>query len=263
MTGDLTTVERVVEWLSGQAPLSSDNNSLLSRLITSVSSFVNGYIARSLGVTAYDEWYDSGGLNFISLKNYPVRTSDPIVIQFAGVEVSQEATGNPPVNGWLLSPPTRLELRGHCFPRGRSVARVQYSAGYSVEAELHTVPSTSQYTVQTNLVWLEDLGVTLADGTPLTKVATGPTTGEYSVSAGSYTFAAADAGVAVLISYSNVPPDLEQAVIELVGERFKHRDRIGLTQKNLPNGETVGFLNQDMSPAIRTVLERYKNRGAF
>jgi hypothetical protein len=40
-----------------------------------------------------------------------------------------------------------------------------------------------------------------ADGTALTRVASAPTTGQYSVAAGVYTFAAADTGVTVYIDY--------------------------------------------------------------
>lgn len=67
-----------------------------------------------------------------------------------------------------------------------------------------TVPSTPfQVTIvpPTSGTWLSDLGVQTAAGVTLTRVASGPTTGQYSVSAGVYTFAAADTGVAMLISY--------------------------------------------------------------
>lgn len=47
-----------------------------------------------------------------------------------------------------------------------------------------------------------DLGVRNAQGVPLTRVATGPTTGQYSLAAGVYTFATADAGQTVFISFN-------------------------------------------------------------
>lgn len=49
--------------------------------------------------------------------------------------------------------------------------------------------------------WVEDLGVIRSDGTALTRVASGPATGQYSVAAGVYTFAAADTTVVVFISF--------------------------------------------------------------
>jgi hypothetical protein len=68
-----------------------------------------------------------------------------------------------------------------------------------------TIPSVSTYviTVAQSAHFDEDLGVQYAaSGLRLLQVASGPTVGQYSVSAGVYTFAAADEGKAVLISYS-------------------------------------------------------------
>lgn len=69
--------------------------------------------------------------------------------------------------------------------------------------EAHSVPASTPWTVTvTNSAqFAKDLGVTYANGNPLTQVASGPTAGQYSVSAGVYTFATADANAAVLISY--------------------------------------------------------------
>lgn len=50
--------------------------------------------------------------------------------------------------------------------------------------------------------WVEDMGVRdAATGAPLARVSSAPTAGEYSVSSGTYTFASADAGSNVIISY--------------------------------------------------------------
>jgi hypothetical protein len=70
--------------------------------------------------------------------------------------------------------------------------------------EAGIVPSTPfQVTVANSATFGTDQGVIFAaTGLPLKKVATGPTTGQYSVAAGVYTFAAADVGSAVLISYT-------------------------------------------------------------
>jgi len=50
-------------------------------------------------------------------------------------------------------------------------------------------------------VWAADMGVRNAAGVPMTRVASAPTTGQYSVTAGAYLFAAADTGLVVLIDY--------------------------------------------------------------
>jgi hypothetical protein len=84
----------------------------------------------------------------------------------------------------------------------------QFATGYTgvQPRELHAIPTTP-YTVTPTPpgsgTYATDLGVSYsATGAPLTKVASGPTTGQYSVAAGVYTFAAADTGLSVLISYT-------------------------------------------------------------
>ena len=80
------------------------------------------------------------------------------------------------------------------------------SAGQQATAlsEAGAIPTTPyQVTVANSATFVADLGVIFAaTGLPLKFVASGPTTGQYSVAAGVYTFAAADTGKAVLITYT-------------------------------------------------------------
>jgi hypothetical protein len=72
-------------------------------------------------------------------------------------------------------------------------------------AESGSVPSASPYTatVMNSATFADDDGVVYAaTGLPLTKVASSPATGQYSVASGVYTFSSADAAKAVLISYT-------------------------------------------------------------
>lgn len=74
-----------------------------------------------------------------------------------------------------------------------------------INAEASVIPSTPfTITVVNGATFKDDLGVVnLTTGVPLVRVASGPTTGQYSVSnAGVYTFAAADTGASVAIDYS-------------------------------------------------------------
>ena len=67
-----------------------------------------------------------------------------------------------------------------------------------------TIPSSTAYTVTltNSATFVQELEVIYAlTDTPFTKVASGPTQGQYSISAGVLTFAAADAGKAILTSY--------------------------------------------------------------
>ncbi len=69
--------------------------------------------------------------------------------------------------------------------------------------EAGTIPGTPfNVTVSNSATFVSDGGAYfVATGLPLTKVASAPAAGQYSVAAGVYTFAAADTGKAVLISY--------------------------------------------------------------
>ncbi|SRR6266403_2164625 len=73
----------------------------------------------------------------------------------------------------------------------------------AVDGEAGSIPATPYaITVTNSATWTTDLGVTFsATGLPLTRVASGPTTKQYSVAAGVYTFAAADTLLGVKISY--------------------------------------------------------------
>ena len=77
----------------------------------------------------------------------------------------------------------------------------------TANGESATIPATSPYTVTVAnaATFAANLGVLNAStGVALEKVASGstPATGQYSVSAGTYTFAAADEGLSVSVSYT-------------------------------------------------------------
>ena len=85
---------------------------------------------------------------------------------------------------------------------GNAVAVGQKLWSYNEGA---TVPSASPYTYSAAYAasFDADLGVTYAStGLQLTRVASAPSAGQYSVAAGVYTFSSADAGKAVLVTYS-------------------------------------------------------------
>jgi hypothetical protein len=79
-----------------------------------------------------------------------------------------------------------------------------------------SVPATSTYTVTVthSADYVDDLGVRYAaTGQPMTRVSSSPAAGQYSVSAGVYTFASDDASAAVLLSYRYASTDGFKTVI--------------------------------------------------
>jgi len=58
--------------------------------------------------------------------------------------------------------------------------------------------------------------------------------------------------------YAATPPEVAQACIELVCQRYRERSRIGEVSKSLGGGETVSFSQKDMSDDIKTLLSQYR-----
>lgn len=57
--------------------------------------------------------------------------------------------------------------------------------------------------------------------------------------------------------YTAVPGEVEQVCIEVVGARFKARDRIGISSKGLA-GETISFIQNDLTRDMKATLMNYK-----
>ena len=64
--------------------------------------------------------------------------------------------------------------------------------------------------------------------------------------------------VSYTAGYASTPLDVEQAVIELVGERFRARERIGLTAKTLGGQETTAFATPAFNATIAALLAPYR-----
>src|SRR6266403_990684 len=58
--------------------------------------------------------------------------------------------------------------------------------------------------------------------------------------------------------YAATPPDIAQACIELVCQRYRERTRIGEVSRALGGGETVNFSQQDMSADVKLLLSQYR-----
>jgi hypothetical protein len=85
---------------------------------------------------------------------------------------------------------------------GQTVTSSLYSIVNDVTgAAIPSTPFTITPVVPSSGTWTGDLGVRNSSGNPMTRVASAPTTGQYSVTAGAYLFAAADTGQTVFISY--------------------------------------------------------------
>lgn len=86
---------------------------------------------------------------------------------------------------------------------GQTLSSGTLSAAYSdtAGAAIPGTPYTITPTPPNSGAWQDDLGVLDSNGLPFTRVASAPATGQYSVAAGVYTFAAADTTRQVFINY--------------------------------------------------------------
>ncbi len=155
-----------------------------------------------------------------------------------------------------------MALSGTQFWRGYNNVYVAWTAGFLIADEAQTIPASPPYELITLARWSAgDRGVTYASsGVAFTAVTGAPAEGEYSVAGSVYTFAAADAGIAVLISYAYVPYDVEQACIDTMGDWFKYRERIGTLSKSI-DGQSISytnFTNTGIPVRAREVLQQYK-----
>lgn len=107
--------------------------------------------------------------------------------------------------------------------------------------EAGTIPGTPyQVTVTNSATWVADLGVynfTLSK--PMTRVASAPATGQYSVAAGVYTFAAADTTNTLSINYTYTA--VTGQTVSVVNSLMGVAGQFTLGMFNNYNGQNTGF----------------------
>jgi hypothetical protein len=277
---DLTTLANVKAWL---AITNTNSDTIIGGLITAVSRGIYSNMGRaSILPRTFNERYDGQGNQRFYLRNWPVISISSL--SNWGVTIPQgtpPGLNGPAINGYLIQPwdgtppgePQAIDVYGwgvnnsffgasYRYSYGRQNVAVTYTAGYQVTGEAWNVPATGPYTV-TPLApygpWATDQGVTYANGTALTLVAGTPAKGQYAQAAGVYTFAAADDGAAILVSYGFIPQDLVDVATELVAERYSYRTRIGEVSKSLGGQETMSYYTGQMPRALDLLLQPYRS----
>jgi hypothetical protein len=265
--GDLTTPQRVANWMSAPPTLPSV---ILSQLIGSMSGLIYSKLNRQrLYSRSVTRVFDGLGTSQIVLPDWPVTSitsvqqGNCLIPQSVIVpQGTQQPTNTNPCYGWRIVPwngdlpgdTAVLSFIGGFFWTASQNVQVTYNAGYLVSGEAWVVPSTPfQVTVlQQQGIWSRDNGVTYANGTALTPVSVITAAGQYippsDSNPGLYTFGAADANASILISYSFIPNVLEEACIQMVAERYSYRGRIGEESKSLGGQETVRFMRGGSRP---------------
>lgn len=273
---DLTDLATVKNELSIIQP---GNDAWLGRAINQVSKSISSYLKRVMVPEVVQDTFDFQGQPWRhrSVRSLPELqlTRWPIL---GVVSVVQTNSSGAPVTltegtDFRVNTETGTLLRLNSIGLGSlweaEPVTVIYMAGYGAKvSEAHTVPATPyQITVSQSVAFSCDYSVAYANGTKLTRVSASPSTGQYSVAAGVYTFAAADAGQSLTIIYGakSAPVDITEVCLRLVTARFRAKDRDpALVQQETPGvgtqrwwiGSTPGQ-HSPFTPDIEFMLEPY------
>ncbi len=104
-----------------------------------------------------------------------------------------------------------------------------------------TTPYQITPTPPSSGTWAADLGVLNASGVPMTKVTGTPTTGQYAAAAGVYTFAAADTGLVVFISYTYTATSTSAKKQTVVNQTLGTQPTFAMDLMAQYNGKQVYF----------------------
>lgn len=127
--------------------------------------------------------------------------------------------------------------------------------------ESKTIPASSPYTVTVSPpnsgTWTEDMGVIFsATGVQLKRVASAPATGQYSVSNGVYTFAAADTGLAIAISYEYSASSTSGEIFTITNDLMGYTPSFKLLLQNGYDGKNLVLkLNRAVSSKLNLPLK--------
>lgn len=155
---------------------------------------------------------------------------------------------------------------------GQTLSTGQLQMNTAANTAIPTTPFQITPAVPGSGTWEGDLGVIWASGAnvglPLAKVASAPATGQYSVAAGVYTFAAADVAIQVSISFSYTTTGAGQKIIVtntaigttptfqldyvtvLYGASYYIRFYVCISQKLIRTHKLTDFMNPEVDFAF-------------
>lgn len=236
---DLTSVARYEAYMGLTSSAALD--AVVAALIPRVSRAAEQFCGRSFSPETFSSLKLNGtGARLLRVPEWPIVSVASLYLLGNPVAVPVSADGL--AYGYQYDD-KYLYLTGACFPNGYRTVAVSYSSGFQ-GTETDFIPANpGPYTVTPSNDGYagQDGGVVFtATGTALVPVGSNPATGQYAFSGGVYTYAAADAGREVTMTFYYVPGDVEQAVIETVGTSLAQRQQFGISSKHLRD-ESVTF----------------------
>jgi len=264
---DLTTLARTKAYIGGNMSVNVD--SILIPLISRASDQACQYASRRFQRSTYTSRKLNGnGSQRLMLPDNPIiSVTDPVYVDSTAYSLTTDTTSS----GFQYDSKFIYLMGGAAFDKGLRNITITFEAGYATTQDGYVPAAPGPYALtpvsgsgvdplgdpaQTAGPASVDRGVTKA-GVAMVKVGSGPATGQYSFADGVYTFASADAGAAVTMTYDFVPGAVEQAVIEMVATSFERRKNLGVTSRSLDR-ETVTFDQRSMTLAVKEMLQPYR-----
>jgi hypothetical protein len=232
----------------------ANQDALITSYIARESAAVERYTGRTFPAVSATRFLNGTGSSTQVLPEAPILSVTSLTVDGAAVPAALDG-----VSAGYSFFDTAIYLNGGVkFPYGKRNVQCTWTAGYAT-TQADTVPAAPHtITPSTGGRAVVDSGVTrTATGAALALVSGTPATGQYAFADGTYTFAAADVGLAVTMAYQYIPGPVEQACIDLVAQDVKTRDNIGIQSKTLA-GETVVYASDEFTRGIRQALDMFK-----
>lgn len=261
---NLTTVAAVKQYLT---ITNTNQDAVIAALIPRESALVEQWCGRRFdAVTHSGKRLNGSGTTRLVLSDQPILTVSALSINNTTIPASPDG-----VQAGFVFDDTCVYLVGGVsgikwgdrFPMGYQNVTCSWTAGYQTE-ETAFVPTGNTPTITPTTGGTALTVVSVVDdttGLTLTQVGNGPASGEYSFSAGVFTFNSAQYNHSVTMSYNYIPAAVEQAVIEMVGLDLQQRSNIGINSKTL-GGETVAYEKKGITDSARELLQPYKRMWA-
>lgn len=250
---DLTTLAAVKAHLN---VTSTTQDALISGFIARESKAIENFTSRRFPVlVSTARRLNGSGSTSLTLPDTPIL--EVALLKVDNVEVPASTDGV--LAGYIHDEHTIYLIGGQRFPMGKQNVICTWTAGYQ-ESETDFIPSgnTPTLTPTEGGRAVTNVSVTnTATDVVMTEVGSSPATGQYSFASGTYTFAAADVGVQVTMSYYYVPGPIEQACIDMVSQDLKGRDNIGVRSRTMA-AETVTYSSDGMSTGVKQALYAYR-----
>ena len=261
---NLCTLAQVRSYI-GKSSSDTTEDGVFNALIPPASQMAQQFCNRTFQRGVHSNVRFNGkGTRAIMLGDYPIISVQGVTVFTDVIPASPDGVQS----GYMFDDKSIFLIGSWQFFKGAQNVKISWTAGLTT-SEVDLIPAGAPYTVTPSIGnglsgrgdvadttgWASiDRGVIFTvGGAALALVAANPATGQYAFAGGVYTFAAADTGRSVTISYDYVPSAVQQAVCELVLLKTRQRTNMGVKSRSLA-GENVVFEDRSMPPAVKDML---------